>query len=193
MSIVIKAAEMGVKTLYGDTDSIFIWAPAQMQLELLQKWIMQTLGLEIEIDKEFSYVIFTGLKKNYLGRTRDGEIEVKGLVAKKRNTPEFVKYLFQEILDSLKKVENPGDFASFIEWLEGVTREYYQGLRHREIPLDQLAIKMALTKDPSAYTKNKPPHVKAALQLRKHNVSVQEGDVIVVVKIKVGMAIRQYS
>jgi len=186
MSIVLKAAEMGVKTLYGDTDSIFIWAPAQMQLELLQKWIMQTLGLEIEIDKEFSYVIFTGLKKNYLGRTRDGEIEVKGLVAKKRNTPEFVKYLFQEILDSLKKVENPGDFASFIEWLEGVTREYYQGLRHREIPLDQLAIKMALTKDPSAYTKNKPPHVKAALQLRKHNVNVQEGDVIVVVKIKGG-------
>jgi DNA polymerase I len=186
MSIVIKAAEMGVKTLYGDTDSIFIWAPAQMQLELLQKWIMQTLGLEIEIDKEFSYVIFTGLKKNYLGRTRDGEIEVKGLVAKKRNTPEFVKYLFQEILDSLKKVESPEDFASFIEWLEGVTREYYQGLRHREIPLDQLAIKMALTKDPSAYTKNKPPHVKAALQLRKHNVSVQEGDVIVVVKIKGG-------
>jgi len=32
-----------------------------------------------------------------------------------------------------------------------------------------------LTKDPSAYTKNKPPHVRAALQLRKHNVKRPRG------------------
>jgi len=86
----------------------------------------------------------------------------------------------------LRKVESPQDFISFIEWLEKATKEYYNGLKQKEIPLDQLAIKMALTKDPSAYTKNKPPHVRAALQLRKHNVNVQEGDVIIVVKVKGG-------
>jgi len=64
MSIVTKAAEMGIKVLYGDTDSIFTWNPTRKQLELLQKWIQKNLGLDIEIDKEFSYVIFTGLKKN---------------------------------------------------------------------------------------------------------------------------------
>lgn len=186
MSIVTKAAEMGIKVLYGDTDSIFTWNPTRKQLELLQKWIQKNLGLDIEIDKEFSYVIFTGLKKNYLGRTKNGEIEIKGLVAKKRNTPEFIKSFFQEILDMLRKVESPQDFISFIEWLEKATKEYYNGLKQKEIPLDQLAIKMALTKDPSAYTKNKPPHVRATLQLRKHNVNVQEGDVIIVVKVKGG-------
>jgi DNA polymerase I len=186
MSILAKAAEMGIKALYGDTDSIFVWNPTQSQLELLQKWIQQTLGLDIEVDKELSYIIFTGLKKNYLGRTKTGDVEVKGLVAKKRNTPEFIKLFFQNILDTLKRVENPDDFEGFIKWLEKTTKEYYQGLKHREIPLDQLAIKMALTKDPSAYTKSKPPHVKAALQLRKHGISVQERDIILVVKVKGG-------
>lgn len=186
MSIVLKAAEMGVKTLYGDTDSIFVWGPTLRQLELLQKWIQQNLGLDIEVDKEFTFVIFTGLRKNYLGRMRDGDIEIKGLVAKKRNTPEFVKIMFNDIVDSLKKVESPEDFVVFINWLEKTTKEYYHGLKQREVPLDMLAIKTALTKDPSAYTKNKPPHVKAALQLRKHGISVQEGDVILLVKVKGG-------
>ena len=186
MSIIVKAAEMGIKTLYGDTDSIFVWAPTSKQLELLQKWIQSTLGLDIEVDKEFTFVVFTGLRKNYLGKTKSGEVEVKGLIAKKRNTPEFVKILFSDIIDTLKKVESPEDFVVFINWLEKVTREYYYGLKQKEIPLDLLAIKTALTKNPAAYTKSKPPHAKAALQLMKHGVSVQEGDVIVLVKVKGG-------
>ncbi|MEM4717230.1 MAG: DNA-directed DNA polymerase I [Desulfurococcaceae archaeon] len=186
MSIVLKAAEMGIKTLYGDTDSIFVWSPTSRQLELLQRWIQEYLGLDVEVDKEFSYVIFTELRKNYLGRTKKGDVEVKGLVAKKRNTPEFVKEFFQEILNTLSRVESPEDFAMFIEWLENETRKYYLGIKHKELPLDMLVIKMTLSKDPSEYTKNKPPHVKAALQLRHHNIYVQRGDMILVVKTKGG-------
>ncbi|ADV65599.1 DNA-directed DNA polymerase I [Desulfurococcus mucosus] len=184
MTIVLKAAELGVKPLYGDTDSIFVWNPNRGQLEVLQKWILENLGLEIELDKEFTYVVFTGLKKNYLGRTGDGGIEIKGLVAKKRNTPEFLKELFQEILGKLKDVETPEDFVSFANWLEDRLKEYYVGLKRREVPLDRLAIRVALTKPPSSYTKTKPPHVRAAMQLANYGISVQEGDVITYVKVK---------
>lgn len=187
MSIVLKAAEMGIKILYGDTDSIFVWAPTPKQLELLQKWVQKALGLDIELDKEFTFIIFTGLKKNYLGRTSTREMEIKGLIAKKRNAPELVKSLFSNIVEALKNVDTPSGFKEFIEWLEKVLREYYWGLKHREITLDQLAIKVALTKDPASYTKSKPPHVRAALQLRnQYGVDVREGDIIVIVKVKGG-------
>lgn len=186
MTIVLKAAEMGIKTLYGDTDSVFVWAPSQKQLELLQKWVQQVLGLDIELDKVFTFVMFTGLKKNYLGRTESSEIEIKGLIAKKKNTPEFMKELFSSIIETLKKAETPQNIAEFVDWLENVIKEYYYGLKHKEIPLDRLAIKMSLSKDPSTYVKSKPPHARAALQLRQYGVSVQEGDDIVVVKVKGG-------
>ncbi|MEM2024776.1 MAG: DNA-directed DNA polymerase I [Desulfurococcaceae archaeon] len=186
MNIVLKAAEMGVKTLYGDTDSIFVWDPSQMQLELLQRWIQQTLGLDIEVDKEFIFTIFTGLKKNYLGRTKDGDIEIKGLVVKKRNAPELIKIIFNDIIEKLRSVNGPEEFIEFINWLERAAKEYYHGLRQREMPIDLLAIKTALTKNPYSYTKNKPPHVRAALQLRRYGIDVQEGDIIVVVKVKGG-------
>jgi len=184
--IVCKASEMGVKPLYGDTDSIFIWAYSREYLELLQQWTQQTLGLDIELDKEFTFTVFTGLKKNYLGRATNGEVEIKGLMVKKRNTPEFIKDLFNAINERLSKIESPADFSEFIEWLEKTLKYYYVGLKRKEITLDQLSIKTTLSKDPSAYIKSQPFHVKAALQLRSHGVDVREGDVVLVVMVKGG-------
>ncbi|WP_276815029.1 DNA-directed DNA polymerase I [Desulfurococcus amylolyticus] len=184
LTIILKAAELGIKPLYGDTDSIFVWNPNQSQLEMLQKWILENLGLEIELDKEFTYVVFTGLKKNYLGRMKDGGIEIKGLVAKKRNTPEFLKELFKEMLEKMKAIETPENFVVFVDWLREMLKEYYDGLKRKEIPLDHLAIRVALTKPPSSYNKTKPPHVKAAQQLIDYGISVQEGDIITYVKVK---------
>ncbi|MCY0867917.1 MAG: DNA-directed DNA polymerase I [Desulfurococcus sp.] len=184
MTIVLKAAELGIKPLYGDTDSIFVWNPTRSQVEALQKWILENLGLEIELDKEFTYVVFTGLKKNYLGRGKSGEVEIKGLVAKKRNTPEFLKEFFQEMLDKMREIDTPERFMEFVEWLEHALEEYYTKLKRKEIPLDQLAIKVALTKPPSTYTKTKPPHVRAAMQLANYGISVAEGDVITFIKVK---------
>lgn len=183
-SIVLKAAQLGMKVLYGDTDSIFIWSPTKEQLTSLQKWVSEELGLEIELDKEFTYVIFTGRKKNYLGRTSGGDVEIKGLVAKKRNAPEFLKELFNEVINGLKSVNNPEDFVKFMKWLEERVKGYYDGLVNKEVPLESLAIKTALTKDPQLYTKNKPPHVKAALALQQYKVNVQVGDIISYVIVK---------
>ncbi len=183
-SILKKAAEIGVKVIYGDTDSIFLWAPTKEQLMKLQEWVSKTLGLEIEVDKEFTYVLFTGLKKNYIGRYVDGGIEIKGLMAKKRNTPEFLKELFTELIEKLKTAQSPEDFILFKNWLEKEIKNLYTSLKRKEITLDQLAFRVGLTKKLEEYTKNKPPHVKAALQLKMYGYTVEEGDIITYVKVK---------
>lgn len=183
-TILKKVAEIGVKVLYGDTDSIFLWAPTEEQLRKLQDWVSRRLGLEIDVDKEFVYVLFTGLKKNYVGRYKDGGIEIKGLVAKKRNTPEFLKELLDELVDKLEKATTPEDFRDLKEWLEKEVKNLYTSLRRKEVTLDRLAFKVNLTKPVKEYTKNKPPHVKAALQLMRHGVSVEAGDIIIFVKVK---------
>ena len=183
-SILKKAAEIGVKVIYGDTDSIFLWAPTDEQLMKLQEWVSKTLGLEIEVDKVFTYVLFTGLKKNYIGRYVDGGIEIKGLMAKKRNTPEFLKELFTELIEKLKTAQTPEDFILFKNWLEKEIKNLYTSLKKKEITLDQLAFRVGLTKRLEEYTKNKPPHVKAALQLKMYGYTVEEGDIITYVKVR---------
>ena len=182
--ILRKAAEIGVKVIYGDTDSIFLWNPTEEQLTKLQEWVSQRLGLEIEVDKEFTYVLFTGLKKNYIGRYVDGGIEIKGLVAKKRNTPEFLKQLFEELIEKLKSAKTPEDFIEFKNWLEAEVKGLYKSLKRKEVTLDKLAFKVGLTKRLEEYKKTKPPHIKAALQLKSYGHNVQEGDIIPYIKIK---------
>ena len=183
-SILSKAAELGVKILYGDTDSIFLWNPTQEQLGRLQEWVYNNLGLEIELDKVFTFIVFTGLKKNYLGRSSDGGIEIKGLIAKKKNTPDFLKNFFEEIIERMRVVSNPADLKEFEEWLRSEVKEKYVSLKRKEITLDQLTIRTGLTKKVEEYTKNTPPHVKAAIQLKNYGIHVGENDIIAYVKVK---------
>ncbi len=183
-SILQKSADIGIKVLYGDTDSIFLWAPSDEQVDVIQKWVEETLGLEIELDKVFTYVLFTGLKKNYIGLYPDGGIEIKGLIAKKRNTPTFLKDLFNELIEMFKSAKDPHDFVRIKEWLQNKVKTLYLQLKNKELTLDKLAFKVTLSKSLDEYTKNRPQHVKAALQLRNYGVNVAPGDIIVFIKVK---------
>ncbi|MEM1919116.1 MAG: DNA-directed DNA polymerase I [Desulfurococcaceae archaeon] len=182
-SLLRKSADIGIKVVYGDTDSLFLWNPTEQQLIKLQEWVSKSFGLEIEIDKTFTFVLFSGLKKNYLGRTTNGDVEIKGLLAKKRNIPEFLKFVFEDILERIKSIEAPEDFVKFKVWLEDEVRKLYVSLKRKEITLDKLCFKVGLTKKPEEYVKVTPPHIKAALQLKNY-FQVQEGDIIPYVKIR---------
>ncbi|MET1128931.1 MAG: DNA-directed DNA polymerase I [Thermoproteota archaeon] len=179
-----KASELGLRILYGDTDSLFIWNPDPEKLKKLQEYVRESFGLELEVDKSYRFVTFSGLKKNYVGVYEDGKVDVKGLVAKKRNAPEFLKKEFMGILETLSKVSNPEDFIEARESIKARVREIYRKLKDLEYTLDELAIKVALNKPVDAYTKNTPQHVKAAKQLMAHGVQVLPGDVVVFVKVK---------
>ncbi|MEM2253568.1 MAG: DNA-directed DNA polymerase I [Desulfurococcaceae archaeon] len=183
-TILQKAADLGIKVLYGDTDSIFLWAPSSIQVQLLQEWVSKNLGLEIELDKIFYYILFTGLKKNYVGVLMDGGLEIKGLVGKKRNVPTFLKDLMAEAFEKLQTVKSSEDFVSLKEWLYNQIKTVYAALRNKELMLDKLAFKVTLSKPLSEYKKNRPPHVKAALQLQSHGVIVEPGDIVSYVKVK---------
>ncbi len=179
-----KAAELGLFVLYGDTDSLFIWHPERGALKELQDYVEEKFGLDLEVDKVYRFVTFSGLKKNYIGVYEDGTVDVKGLVAKKRNTPEFLKKEFSDILKIIGSIENAEGFIKarreIVERLRGV----YRKLRDLEYNLDELAVKMALNKPIEAYTKNTPQHVKAARQLVAAGVQVLPGDVISFVKVR---------
>ncbi|WP_110138831.1 DNA-directed DNA polymerase I [Hyperthermus butylicus] len=179
-----KAAELGLRVLYGDTDSLFIWNPDEEKLEELQKYVEENFGLDLEVDKVYKFVTFSGLKKNYIGAYEDGSVDVKGMVAKKRNTPEFLKKEFSEILNLLGSVNSPEEFVKVRNHIREKLRTVYTGLRELDYNLDELAIRMALNKPLDAYTKNTPQHVKAARQLARMGVQVLPGDVISFVKVK---------
>ncbi len=160
-----KAVDLGIPVLYGDTDSLFLWNPTREQLERLLQSILDELKIDLSIDKEYKWVVFSERKKNYLGALKDGKVDVKGLVGKKRNTPDFIKNLFLDIISTLSQAENITSFEESIEKIRKDIRRAIKLLREGEVPLDQLAFNVVLTKDLEEYTKTTPQHKKAAQQL----------------------------
>ncbi|MEM0006602.1 MAG: DNA-directed DNA polymerase I, partial [Ignisphaera sp.] len=182
-STIRKAEELGLRVLYGDTDSLFIWNPEQSKLEELKKWVEETFGLELEMDKRYKFVAFA-LKKNYVGVTPNNEVDIKGMMGKKRNTPDFIKNLFVEILKKMTSIEEPEDAFKIINSVKDDLEKYYLLLKYKLLTLDEVAFHMGLSKPLSEYKKTTPQHVKAALMLQRYNVNISPGDVITFVKVK---------
>lgn len=178
------AKGLGLNVLYGDTDSLFLWSPDRKALEELIRRVEGEFGLELEVDKVYRLVAFSGLKKNYLGVYQDGGVDVKGMTGKKRNTPELLKKVFQELIDSFASIENVEDLLKLKEMVRDKIQEVYTKLKRRELTLDEVAFRVMLSKPLSEYVKTTPPHVKAALQLKMVGLDVQPGDIVVYVKTK---------
>jgi len=179
-----KAEKIGVEVLYGDTDSIFIHKPTDEQINVLMEWASKEFKIDLDIDKVYRYVTFSGLKKNYLGVFRDGSVDIKGLVGKKRNTPEFIKKAFLEVVEVLSKVSSVNDFEEAKRRIAEIIRNYYVKLRDRRLSLEDLAFRVKLSRSLKHYVKTTPQHVKAARLLEKYGKKLGAGDIISYVKVK---------
>ena len=177
-----KCKQSGINVLYGDTDSIFVKNLSKEQITMLIDRAKNDHSVELEVDKEFRYVVLSNRKKNYLGVTKDGKADVKGLTGKKSHTPKFIKTLFYELLDILSAVQNEGEFANAKKQITTKIAEYAKKVQEKKIPLPELAFNVMISKAPSEYVKTIPQHIRAAKQLETIR-EIKKGDIISYVKI----------
>ena len=161
------AQKEGMVTLYGDTDSVFVKNPTDLQVNTMIKTTKEKYGVNLEVDKEYRYVVLSDRKKNYLGIKRDGQLDVKGLTGKKSHTPPFIKKLFTQVTGELQKVMKEEDFVGAKKIIISNIKEKYDALVGHTIPMTELAISIFLAKNPEEYKKNTPQHLKAANMLGK--------------------------
>ncbi|MEM4853708.1 MAG: DNA-directed DNA polymerase I [Thermofilum sp.] len=183
-----KAVSLGIPVVYGDTDSLFLWSPSPQAVEELVQSVLSELQIDLSVDKEYAWVVFSRRKKNYLGMLSDGQVDVKGLTGKKRNTPDYVKEIFREVIETLSSASDVAAFEKSVDKVKDILRDSIDDLKRGKVPLNLLAFKVALTKPLSSYTKTTPQHVKAAKLLLTHlkklgiERSIEVGDVISYVK-----------
>jgi DNA polymerase I len=178
-----RCGQLGIDVVYGDTDSLFIKSPREELVEQIRAWAEKELRVELELDKVYKYAAFSGRKKNYFGVLPDGTVDIKGLTGKKSHTPLFIKRLFQQALQYLGEVNTPEDFMRARERTKELLRQGYVQLRERNVPLEELAFRVMLGKDPEEYAETTPQHIKAAKLLQERGKEVKAGDIIHFVKV----------
>jgi len=197
-----KCKEIGAQVVYGDTDSIFLKNPSAKGVDELSSWARNSLGVDLEIDKQYRYVVFSDLKKNYIGVLDDGTVDVKGLTGKKSHTPPFIRRAFYEILGILGSVNSEKDFESAKEKIKDIIQQNAKNLESRKIPMEDLSFNVMVGKSPKDYGKKVatsqmvdgtqtkveykglPQHIKAAMLLVEKGENIKAGDIISYVKTK---------
>lgn len=175
--VVETSKTIDLNVLYGDTDSVFVHKPTPEQIKYLIDLCHNDYAIDLEIDKEYKYLLLSDRKKNYFGMKKDGKMDIKGLTGKKSNTPPFVKRLFNDILEKLKPINNISDFNEVKQEIRYMVKMVIDNFD--DIPLDQLTFKVMIGQEPSAY-KTKPQAVKAAEQL---DAKPEKGQYVEFIKI----------
>jgi len=206
-----KCKQIGIEVIYGDTDSLFLKNPSNKRVDEIAAWARSVLGVDLEIDKQYRYVVFSDLKKNYLGVLADGTVDVKGLTGKKSHTPPFIRKAFYSILDILSKVNSENDFESAKQKIKTIIQQNARNLEQRKIPLEELSFNVMINKSPDKYGKatgsswamsldgkdaktgtykGLPQHIKAAKLLVDIGRDLKAGDIVSYVKTITGDGVK---
>ncbi len=182
-----KAEEMEIKVLYGDTDSVFILNPTKDQMKEISDWSKNELDLDLEEEKTYQFLALSERKKNYVGVYKDTKyVDIKGLVAKKRNTPEFIKKIFSDLIEILKEITTMKEFLDAKNKIIEIVKESQKKIGRRDaFTLADYAINIAMKKGIKEYEKVKPQHVLAAIELKNATgKEYQKGEVVSFIKSK---------
>jgi DNA polymerase I len=182
-----KAEQLGVEVLYGDTDSVFLKNPTKNQMKEISEWSKKELDLDLEEEKTYQFLALSERKKNYIGIYKNTKyIDIKGLVAKKKNTPDFIKAVFSELIEILKNITNKDEFLKAKDKIIEIVRNNLKKIgKPNTFKLEDYAINIAIQKNIKDYTKVVPQHVRAAIELQEiTGKEYQKGETISFIKSK---------
>ncbi|MEM2098439.1 MAG: DNA polymerase domain-containing protein [Candidatus Bathyarchaeia archaeon] len=161
------AADLELKVVYGDTDSIFVTYDEKKTLQL-ERQIKQKLGLDVERSKIYVRVFFTEAKKRYAGLLPNGSIDVVGLEVIRGDWAEVARKVQERVLEIILKDQSV-DMA--VDFVQGIIAD----LKQKKVPFRDLIIWKTLTRPIEEY-KVKAAHVEAAKILARKGWTLTVGD-----------------
>lgn len=182
---------IGLRVVYGDTDSVMIDTGVTTLKEALkigEDFKVQVNEryklLEIDTDNVFKRLLLHAKKKyaamNVSFDKKTGEevsaLEVKGLDMRRREYCPLSKEISTFVLQKLLSDKDPEEALSEVyEYLETMANK----IKNNEFSVDRYLINTRLSKDPNNYPNGKTmPPVQVALRLRKQGKVIKAGNVI---------------
>ncbi|MEM4254140.1 MAG: DNA-directed DNA polymerase [Candidatus Woesearchaeota archaeon] len=185
--VIEKAKKEDYAVLYSDTDSVFLGLGNKTpdDVRAFVDRINSTLPKPMELEYEGFYPagIFVavkaseaGAKKKYALMNQKGQIKIAGFETVRRNWSPIARQTQKRVLELLLSAKKP-DAA--LEYLKKIVDD----LKQNRIPLNDVVIHTALSKDISEY-ESAGPHVAAAQRMQALGIQVGPGVLIRYVVIK---------
>jgi DNA polymerase I len=102
------AEEMGFTVLHGIVDCLWVQGPG---VEVLKQKVESEIRILTEVE-HFNWIVFlpqadgSGAYNRYFGRLRDGSIKVRGIAARRHDTPELIQVMQGAMLEIMAGAES---------------------------------------------------------------------------------------
>lgn len=151
----------------------------------VQEKITRRTGLPIALDGVYRWIVFLPSRvdsrvpvgNRYFGVFQDGTIKVRGLDARRRDTPTWVANAQMALIEHLAQAPDAGLLAGYLPGAVELLRQALRQLRAGQVAPEDLLVAQRLTRAPEKYA-NPSPAAQAALQLRAAGKEPQPGQCV---------------
>ena len=130
------AESMGFCVLHGIVDCLWVQGD---NVERLCAEVDRKTGLSVD-NEHFDWIVFLplndgfGAYNRYYGRLSDGSVKVRGIAARRHDTPEYIRTMQQEMLAIMATVDTPADLAQVRDTVYQVYCKAARNLPHANPP-----------------------------------------------------------
>lgn len=169
------AESMGFEVLHMYVDALWLKKPgcvnkADFQ-EVLDEISAQT-GLGVSLDGVYRWVAFlpsrmderVPVANRYFGVFQDGSMKIRGIEARRRDTPPWVAKTQTKMLTCLSRAGTVNDLPDCLQSAFKVFKEALVDLRSGRVPLEELVVTSRISHELEAY-RSPTPGARAAMQV----------------------------
>jgi DNA polymerase I len=183
----IKIAENnGYTVLHGIVDSLWMYKKNStvQDYELLRDTIAKETGFDLSLDV-YNWIVFLPSKNNknlpvanrYFGANKNGELRLRGIETRRRDTPEFFKQCQMDILNLFAKCANIAQIKEHIVEAKSIQNQYKMSLFGHKIPPKDLAFTNKVTRGTGQH-KSRTIQADAVRQLELEGRNIEPGQKI---------------
>ena len=140
-------------------------------------------GLPIALDGVFKWVTFLpsrmesriSVPNRYFGVFQNGELKIRGIETRRRDTPPWINAIQQEILEMMAQAPDAGRLKDQLPAIISLLRRRIRALRQGQVKVDQLLVRLRLTRALDEYKGNSAAS-RAARQLAGIGKNLSAGD-----------------
>jgi len=181
--------DAGCEVLHMYVDGLWVGACPQghgfhtvQEVQPLLDEIARRTRLPIALDGIYRWVVFLPSRQDaripvanrYFGVFQDGSIKMRGIEARRGDTPPFIAALQTGILERLARAPTADDLPACLPEIAAFLHREYLRLRRRELPLETLLVTQKVSREVAHY-RTPSPVARAALQLIEAGKPVRPG------------------
>lgn len=176
------AEESGYKVIHGVVDSL--WLAGDGDLIGFKEKVEKRVDIPLDIEASYRWMVFlprrrsrTGALNRYYGVKENGELKVRGIELRRRDTPKIIKEFQKEALNALKDAENKSEFIEKQSEVTRILKRYKKQIKNGEVAREKLAYETKPSKKPCDY-KTMNRNKAALIKHREHGYSKKPGQKI---------------